>query len=97
MKTILILVLLAALGAGAFLMFRDSRMTQENYDKLSLGMKVAEVEKILGPGRKADSGGVGIGGLSIDTSEYRWETLFGKKIVVTFVNDRLVTKSQDGL
>lgn len=97
MKTILILVLLAALGAGAFLMFRDSRMTQENYDKLSLGMKVAEVEKILGPGRKADSGGVGIGGLSIGTSEYRWETLFGKKIVITFVNDRLVTKSQDGL
>jgi hypothetical protein len=97
MKTILILVLLAALGGAAFLLFRDSRMTQENYDKLSLGMRVAEVEKILGPGRKTESGGIGIGSLSIDKSEVRWETLFGKKIAVTFVNDRLVTKSQDGL
>jgi len=57
-----------ALAAMLMLVGCESKITEENYDKLSKGMTVAEVESILGEGIDYSMQGVDIGGAGISGS-----------------------------
>jgi hypothetical protein len=83
----------------------NKKMTQANFDKITVGMSLADVEAILGPGKKDDSGdGSGVamqagvfiqgaekaGGRGVDT--YVWES--GDKVIKVFINNGKVSNKQ---
>ncbi len=72
------------------------KVTKSNYDKIENGMTVSQVEKILGKGtEKVDVGGA-IGKLSGSAKLLTWGDE-KKSITVTFANDKVVAKTQQGL
>jgi hypothetical protein len=100
-------VCLAAVLALAFsTACAKSRLTKENYDRITTGMSPAEVESIMGKGTEQASssvaipqvnvGGVSVGGGNTSSRVLTWQE--GRKVVsVTFVNDKMMTKTQFGL
>ncbi len=56
------------LAAMVMLVGCESKITQENYDKLAKGMTIAEVESILGEGIDYSIQGMDIGGAGISGS-----------------------------
>ena len=89
-------VILAALtGCGG-------SVSQSNYDKVNTGMTQAQVEDILGKGKEQASTampGVGAGGMSVpgmSAKVLQWQD-GSKSITVTFMNDKVVSKAQNGL
>src|SRR5499427_4777437 len=98
--------LLAALTLTFAVACSKSRLTKENYDKIATGMSPAEVEGIMGKGTEQASssvaipqvsaGGVTVGGGNTSTKVLTWQE--GRKVIsVTFVNDKVMTKTQFGL
>jgi hypothetical protein len=81
-------VLAGVVGCG-------SKVSKSNYDKISNGMTMAEVEGILGKGEKA-SAGVSIAGLSVTGDVYQWKN-GDKSISVVFKDDKVVGKSESNL
>ncbi|UCD30609.1 MAG: DUF3862 domain-containing protein [Planctomycetota bacterium] len=73
-----------------------SKVTQENYDKISTGMTLDEVQKILGKGTEKSGVGGAIGDLSASAKTITWGSE-EKNITITFANDKVVTKTQKGL
>ena len=69
------------------------RVTRKNYDKIQTGMTFEEVVDILGNNYEV-SADAGYGGIS--SSAYIWGNE-NKCIVVLFVNNRVFSKSQQGL
>jgi hypothetical protein len=69
-----------------------SKVTKANYDKIENGMSRADVEKILGKG-EASGGGVG----DISGAIVKWAKNDDVWITITFANDKVVTKAQNGL
>jgi hypothetical protein len=65
-----------------------SKLTQENYEKIKLGMGYEEVADILGQAQECDS--------SIGVTNCRWESN-GKYIKVQFIADKVVLFSAKGL
>ncbi len=80
------LLLLALLGLA---ITGCSKLTKENYDALEMGMTKSEVEAVIG---KADNCSETIGTLSC-----LWGSEEGKNIKITFMADKAVTFSYDGL
>jgi len=77
---LVLLLVLAAAGCG-------SSVTQENYDKIKVGMERSEVREILGaPTSTSD---VTIGPLSGTSATWKGG---GNTVNVQFVNDKLATK-----
>ena len=65
-----------------------SKLTQDNYEKIKLGMAYEEVADILGQAQECDS--------SIGMTRCRWEST-GKYIKIQFVADKVVLFSAKGL
>ncbi len=65
-----------------------SKVTQENYEKIKLGMAYEEVVNILGKAQECDS--------SIGITNCRWESN-GKYIKIQFIADKVVLFSAKGL
>lgn len=83
-----------------------SKMTMANYEKVATGMSQQDVEAILGPGKEQASTSVAVPGASVagvtvpatDTSARVLTWQDGSKIItVTFVNGKVMTKTQFGL
>jgi hypothetical protein len=79
-------------------------VTDENYEAITQGMTVDEVERILGAGEQQTSGGVGISGAGVmggsndassDRQVYLWKGE-GKQIIVTFKDGKVVSKNKTG-
>jgi hypothetical protein len=71
-----------------FLAVSCSNLTQENYDKIKVGMSYQEVEKILGSNPTCDSA-VGVKSCTWGTAE--------KHVNVSFVADKVALHSAKGL
>jgi hypothetical protein len=65
-----------------------SKLTQENYEKIKLGMGYEEVADILGQAQECDS--------SIGVTRCRWESN-GKYVKIRFIADKVVLFSAKGL
>jgi hypothetical protein len=86
---------------------RPSKVTPENYDKISTGMTRQEVEALLGPGQKEEGGdGAGVAaqfGVNAGLGEqrgkapdtYAWESN-GKTIKVYFSDGKVTNKQKEG-
>ena len=82
----------------------DDAITDENFDAITVGMSMGEVEGILGTGTREDSGGYGStsGGVisSNDSSASKQQTYTwgesGRQIVVVFNNGKVQSKSKSG-
>ncbi len=89
-------LLALGLAAGLFAIVGCSKVSQENYDKISTGMSVDEVEDILGSGEVEGGGGVAIGDVELSGKVMHWGD-DEKGIVVTFANGKVVSKAKKGL
>ena len=86
--TLLGLMLLFLSGCG--------KVSKTNYDKIEIGMTVAQVEAILGKGKEESSIGGAIGNLAGSAKVITWGNE-NKSITVTFVNEKVSIKAQKGL
>jgi hypothetical protein len=83
-----------------------SKVTKANFDKITNGMTLAEVEKILGKGSKEEGDGTGTAaqfGVAIPTAPtagrgefYKGESTTGNSITVGFRDGKVATKSSSG-
>jgi len=71
-----------------FLTVSCSKLTQENYDRIKVGMSYQEVEKILGSNPTCDS--------AVGVKSCTWGTA-AKHIKVQFVADKVALHSAKGL
>jgi hypothetical protein len=92
----LILVLLVAGLTCVLVVGCGSKVSKGNYDKISNGMTVAEVEGIMGKGAEEAAGAGAIGNLAGSAKVMSWKD-GDKTITVTFVNDKVTAKIQKGL
>ena len=81
-------VLIALFIFSSIFLLDCSKLTQENYEKIKLGMKYEEVVDILGQAQECDS--------SIGVTNCRWESN-GKYIKIQFIADKVVLFSAKGL
>ncbi len=89
-------LLLAAAGC-------EEKVTQENFDKVQVGMTLAEVELFMGDGQLEEASGtsLGTGGIperssdNLDNRTYMWEE-DGKIITVKIVDDKVASKRKHG-
>ena len=72
----------------SLIIFACSKVTQENYEKIKLGMAYEEVIDILGKAQECNS--------SIGMTNCRWESN-GKYIQIQFIADKVVLFSAKGL
>jgi hypothetical protein len=84
-KSILLVLLILSL---CFLTVSCSNLTQENYDKIKVGMSYQEAEKILGSNPICDSA-MGVKSCTWGTSE--------KHMKIQFVADKVALHSAKGL
>ena len=95
---------LAAVVCALVLTGCESKVTTENYDKITVGMSLSEVEGLLGSGELQDSAGTSIGSSGLtgaergnpDAKTYAWGEE-SKQIVVNFVKGVVVSKTKRGL
>lgn len=87
---------LTAVMIAAFFFTGCSKVSRENYDKIKTGMTLAEVEAVLGKGTEASGSSASIGDLTGSAKVITW-TRDGTSITVTLVNDKVMTKSEEGL
>lgn len=81
-----------------FLISCSGKLNKDNYDKISNGMSVSQVESILGKGESQASSSVDLGeyGGSISSEVMTWQS--GTKVIsISFSNGTVVTKAQSGL
>ena len=84
---VLAALVLASFGACDRNPLSGSKLTQANYDQVTLGMSKAQVEKILGPPTNAETKDMMI----FKKTTYRYED--GKKFaMITFKNDEVDSK-----
>jgi len=81
-------VLIALFIFSSIFLLDCSKLTQENYEKIKLGMKYEEVVDILDQAQECDS--------SIGVTNCRWESN-GKYIKIQFIADKVVLFSAKGL
>lgn len=94
---------LAALVSAAALTACESKLNQENFDKITVGMDISEVERILGKGEEQANGGVsiGAGGLTGGAAHNSQKTYVWhepkKDISVVVAEGKVVSKNKSGL
>ena len=81
-------VLLTVIMFVSLSIFACSKVTQENYEKIKLGMAYEEVVDIIGKAQECDS--------SFGMTNCRWESN-GKYIKIQFIADKVVLFSAKGL
>lgn len=72
----------------------ETHLTLENYNRLKMDMDRAEVETILG-GKGVEISSSNAGGMRFSVN--KWEGDNFKSIILTFKNDKIMTKTQVGL
>ncbi|MBM4109355.1 MAG: hypothetical protein FJ255_11215 [Phycisphaerae bacterium] len=93
---------IAALVLASLLAGCESKVTDENFAKVTDGMSYAQVEGLLGSGEDQTATGTGIGGAGLLTAETRskrkvfvWKE--GNKIItVVFDDGKVVEKMREG-
>ena len=95
MKTIIrsLIILISLFLAGC-----SGKLNKDNYDKISNGMSVSQVESILGKGESQASSNVDLGeyGGNISSEVITWQS--GTKVIsITFSNGKVMAKAQNGL
>lgn len=83
------LILLAVSGCGG-------KVSKSNYDKIETGMTLSQVEAILGTGTEKAGVAGAVGNLTGSGKVMTWGDE-KKSITVTFANDKVVAKTQQGL
>ncbi len=83
------LVFAAVSGCG-------SKVSKSNYDKIETGMTLSQVEGILGKGTEKAGLAGAIGKVAGSAKVMTWGDE-KKSITVTFANDKVVAKAQQGL
>lgn len=74
------------------------KLNKDNYDKISNGMSVSQVESILGKGKSQASSSVNLGeyGGNISSEVITWQS--GTKVIsITFSKGKVMAKAQNGL
>jgi len=100
------LLLLSAAILASLAACSQSKLTKANYERIATGMSQQEVEGILGAGKEQASsavavpgqsvGGVNVPGTNTSAKVMTWQE--GQKVVsVTFVNEKVMSKTQFGL
>lgn len=72
------------------------RITMQNFNRIETGMTAREVKAILGEPDKDRGGGADIMGFDASANVLRWEE-GDRRIVVTFVQGKVIAKVQRGL
>jgi hypothetical protein len=93
----LALVCIVLLGLGVITLAGcGSKVTKSNFDQVTNGMTLAQVEAILGKGTESTGMFSAIGNLAGSGKFVTWKD--GEKtITITFVNDKVVLKAASGL
>jgi hypothetical protein len=86
----------ALLGLVFVIVSGCSKVSKNNYDKIATGMTVSQVEGILGTGAEKAGVGGAIGKVAGSSKVMTWGG-DKKSITVTFVNDKVLVKTQQGL
>jgi hypothetical protein len=73
---------------AVFLMACGSKLTQENFNKISNGMPYAEVVKILGEPQSSEGGGI----LGITAGSSVWKD-DKHQVNITFINEKVAGKT----
>lgn len=76
----------------------SGKINKDNYNKVSTGMSISQVEKILGKGDSQASSSVDLGtyGGNISSEVMTWQS--GLKVIsITFSNGKVMAKAQSGL
>lgn len=87
-----------AIAISLFLSSCAGKLNKDNYDKISNGMSVSQVESILGKGESQASSNVDLGeyGGNISSEVMTWQS--GTKVIsITFSNGKVMAKAQNGL
>jgi hypothetical protein len=95
MKTLFQSVLISL---SLFLVSCSGKLNKDNYEKISNGMSVSQVESILGKGESQASSNVDLGeyGGNISSEVMTWQS--GTKVIsITFSNGKVMAKAQNGL
>lgn len=80
---------LSAVALVALTLTGCSKLNQENYDKLKMGMTLAEVEAVIGSNDECST--------SLGTKTCMWGSKDGKHIKASFMGDAAITFSSDKL
>ena len=86
------------LFSAMILLACSGKINMDNYNKISNGMTVEEVEQILGEGESNASTNVDYGeyGGAVSAEVMTWQS--GTKVItISFTNGRVETKAQAGL
>lgn len=78
-----------ALGLSLFLAGCGSKVSKENAEKVKPGMTQAEVEAVLGTGTVASTGTAAVPGMPAISAKTETWTDGDKKIIVTYMNDKV--------
>jgi hypothetical protein len=76
----------------------EGKITKENYNKISTGMRKTDVEAILGKGQSVGSSSVDLGefGGEVNAEVISWQN--GKTVIsVSFLNGKVQAKAENGL
>ena len=95
MKNILYTI---AITITFFLAGCSGKINKDNYDKISNGMSVSQVESILGEGESQASSNVDLGdyGGNVSSEVITWQK--GTNVIsITFSNGTVMAKAQSGL
>lgn len=93
-----ILLKSAIISLSIFLVSCSGKLNKDNYDKISNGMSVSQVESILGKGESQASSSVDLGeyGGNVSSEVMTWQS--GTKVIsITFSNGKVMAKAQNGL
>lgn len=88
----------AIISLSIFIVSCSGKLNKDNYDKISNGMSVSQVESILGKGESQASSSVDLGeyGGNISSEVMTWQS--GTKVIsITFSNGKVMAKAQNGL
>ena len=86
----------ALLGLAFVVVSGCGKVSKSNYDKIEIGMTLSQVEGILGKGSEKAGVGGAIGNLTGSGKVMTWGDE-KKSITITFANDKVVLKAQQGL
>jgi hypothetical protein len=93
----LALVCVVLLGLGIIMLAGcGSKVTKSNFDQISNGMTLAQIEGILGKGTESTGAAGAIGNLAGSAKVVTWKD-GAKTITVTFANDKVVLTAASGL
>ncbi len=86
----------ALLGLAVLVLSGCNKLSKSNYDKIQNGMTSSQVEDILGQGTEKAGAGAAVGNLGGSAKVITWGDE-KKSVTVTFVNDKVVLKAEQGL